>query len=232
MPTGRHAANKRPDRTPWADQGGAKRREREAATQTSPKVSLGMPTQPAAPGDPGAVARFHHHWPWQGARACVFGHAGGASEARELDPPRADPVPDGGGAGSTGASGSDGQWLAFADVVIIDEISMLSASALRNPASPSRPARPARRARATDRRRPPTRRRTARRRRHGVDECFSYDGSHSEPDGDGLHAMTDFTLQGGRTLDELHIARYVLKYVLKNGEYTARRPPSARPAGG
>ena len=195
MPTGRHAANKRPDRTPWADQGGAKRREREAATQTSPKVSLGMPTQPAAPGDPGAVARFHHHWPWQGARACVFGHAGGASEARELDPPRADPVPDGGGAGSTGASGSDGQWLAFADVVIIDEISMLSASALRNPASPSRPARPARRARATDRRRPPTRRRTARRRRHGVD--------------------------------------YVLKYVLKDGEYTAtRRPPSARPAGG
>ena len=120
-----------------------------------------MPTQPAAPGDPGAVARFHH----QDARACVFGHAGGASEARELDPPRADPVPDGGGAGSTGASGSD-------------------------------------------------------------------DGSHSEPNGDGLHAMTDFTLQGGRTLDELHIARYVLKYVLKNGEYPARRPSSASPAGG
>ena len=157
MPTGRHAANKRPDRTPWADQGGAKRREREAATQTSPKVSLGMPTHPAAPGDPGAIARFHHHWPWQGARACVFGHAGGASEARELDPPRADPVPDGGGAGSTGASGSD-------------------------------------------------------------------DGSHSEPNGDGLHAMTDFTLQG-HTLDKLRIARYVLKYVLKNRRSKNRQIP-------
>ena len=90
MPTGRHAASKRPDRTPWADQSGAKRRAREAAsaTQASPKVSLGTPTQPAAPGGPGAVVRFQH----RNARACDSGHAGGASEAHELDPPRADPV--------------------------------------------------------------------------------------------------------------------------------------------
>ena len=59
----------------------------------------------------------------------------------------------------------------------------------------------------------------------------SDDGSHSEPNGDGLHAMADFTLQG-HTLDKLRIARYVLKYVLKNGTPGPRRPPSARPAGG